>query len=234
MGYSLHPLHANPTRSVASSRPPQSPPPHTTHYPPPPQNIKIPLPTLSSRNFWIKKKDSIFTRWPEAWPLQTITTDKVAQAFVNCRISRFGAPNRITMGQGRQFEYFLIPQTYLDWTLRLHRQLNAVIMCHADSSWSYYKPYSTNCLSSHPRRFSSYLNLIGCQNSLWWTYATVWRAHFGNQLFWPTRWSFLFHHPAPSPHDNLPLPPNIEKQTRLTETRLVWLRCQPIDIVFKI
>ncbi|XP_063370343.1 uncharacterized protein LOC134658621 [Cydia amplana] len=94
-----------------------------------------------------------FTRWPEAYPLQDITADTCAAAFVGGWIARFGCPERITTDRGRQFESQLFKKisalmgsTHLTTTAyhpaanglveRLHRQLKAAIMCHATTQWT--------------------------------------------------------------------------------------------------
>jgi len=82
-----------------------------------------------------------------------ITTEAVAKAFVSVCIARFGCPQKITTDQGRQFEACLFKTldtifgSSLTWTTawhpasngmieRLHRQLKAVFMCHADEHWA--------------------------------------------------------------------------------------------------
>jgi len=45
-----------------------------------------------------------FTRWPEATPVQDLSTEKIAEAVVNTWVARFGALKTITTGQDTQFE----------------------------------------------------------------------------------------------------------------------------------
>ncbi|WP_431190247.1 integrase catalytic domain-containing protein, partial [Escherichia coli] len=45
-----------------------------------------------------------FSRWPEAVPLDNISAESVARAFVTHWVSRFGIPARITSDRGPQFE----------------------------------------------------------------------------------------------------------------------------------
>ena len=45
-----------------------------------------------------------FTRWPEAIPLTSSSTEEIAQALLNGWIARFGVPSKIVTDRGRQFE----------------------------------------------------------------------------------------------------------------------------------
>ena len=45
-----------------------------------------------------------FTHWPKAFPLNNITADSVAHAFMSGWISQFGTPSTITTDRGSQFE----------------------------------------------------------------------------------------------------------------------------------
>ena len=94
-----------------------------------------------------------YTRWPEALPLSDITAEEVAKAFVSVWIAHFGCTQQITTDQGQQFEARLfktlatITGSSLTRTAawhptsngmieRLHHQLKAAVMCHADEHWT--------------------------------------------------------------------------------------------------
>lgn len=93
-----------------------------------------------------------YTRWPEVWPINSITAEEIAFTFVNGWISRFGVPEIVTTDQGRQFEADLFRRLMQHcgtkrirttsyhpcangMVERLHRQLKAALMCHAET-WS--------------------------------------------------------------------------------------------------
>lgn len=62
-----------------------------------------PLPPSSGKQYLVTMIDRT-TRWPEAVPTSSITAESVASIFVGTWVARFGAPTRLTLDQGRQFE----------------------------------------------------------------------------------------------------------------------------------
>ena len=99
-----------------------------------------------------------YTRWPEAIPITDITSNTVAQAFIERWIAIYGTPTTITTDRGAQFESALF--TSLTRLLgcnrirttsyhpqanglveRFHRQLKAALKAHDDSTrWCEYLP----------------------------------------------------------------------------------------------
>ena len=107
-----------------------------------------PLPVSSGLRYCLTAVDR-FTLWPEALPLSEVTAEAVSNAFVSVWVSRIGSPHQLTTYQDRQFESRLvktlatITASSLSRTTawhpasnymieRLHRQLKAALMCHAD------------------------------------------------------------------------------------------------------
>lgn len=108
-----------------------------------------PLPFSNGFSYCLTAIDR-YTRWPEAWPMVTITAEEVSDKLVSGWIAHFGVPSIVTTDQGRQFESALF-RRLMDFcgakrirttsyhpcangmVERLHRQLKASLMCHADS-----------------------------------------------------------------------------------------------------
>jgi len=110
--------------------------------------LQGPLTVSSSFGYCLTAIDR-YTRCPDAFPLSDIPSEAVAKDFVSVWIARFGCPQQITTDQGRQFEARLFktlanrtgssltrttarhPNT--DGLIeRIHRQLKAALICHAD------------------------------------------------------------------------------------------------------
>jgi cleavage and polyadenylation specificity factor subunit 1 len=107
-----------------------------------------PLPVSSGSQYCLTAINR-YNRWPEALPLSDIT----AEAFISVWVYRFVCPQQITTVQGRQFEARLF-KTLATITgssktrttawhpasngmiERLHCQLKASFMYHADKHWS--------------------------------------------------------------------------------------------------
>ena len=67
-------------------------------------DIVGPLPETPRGNCYLLVMADYFTRWAEAFPLQSVTAEAVAIAVVNGWVSRFGAPEQLHSDQGPQFE----------------------------------------------------------------------------------------------------------------------------------
>ena len=111
-----------------------------------------PLPVSSGFQYCLTAINR-YIHWPEALPLSDITTEAVAKAFVSIWVAHFGCSQQITTNHCRQFEALLfktlatITRSSLTWTKawhpasngmikRLHCQLKATLMCHADGHWA--------------------------------------------------------------------------------------------------
>lgn len=114
-------------------------------------DIVGPLPMAGPYKYLLTAIDR-FSRWPEAWPLERITAEEVAETFFAGWIARYGAPLTVTTDQGRQFESQLFKAlgscvgfsrsrttSYHPCSNglieRFHRDLKAAIMCHTSRTW---------------------------------------------------------------------------------------------------
>ncbi|GFX08952.1 uncharacterized protein K02A2.6 [Trichonephila clavipes] len=110
-----------------------------------------PLPLAKSYRYCLTATDH-FSRWVEAWSMESITAEDVKQTLFADWISRFGSPQKITTDQGRQFESQLLKHLGMFTAFkrsrttsyhpcsngmieRVHRQLKASLMYHTDSAW---------------------------------------------------------------------------------------------------
>lgn len=111
-----------------------------------------PLPTSEGYYHCLTMIDR-FSRWPEAAPIKSTSTDEIVDAFMATWISRFGAPRTITTDRGTQFESAVFESfTRLLGCTRIrttayhpasngivecwHRSLKAAITCHGDQRWT--------------------------------------------------------------------------------------------------
>lgn len=140
-----------------------------------------------------------FTQWPEAFPISSITTESVAQAFISSWIARFGVSSTIIMDRSRRFESNLWkaltellgvkrarttayhPQSN-GMVERFHRQLKAALKAHPNpSAWVDFLP----------------LILLGIRTTLKEdTHSTVAEMVYGTTLRLPGEFSSL---PSTSP-----------------------------------
>jgi cleavage and polyadenylation specificity factor subunit 1 len=107
-----------------------------------------PLPVSSGPRYCLTAIDR-FTLWSEALPLSEVTVEAVSKAFVSVWVARIGSPQQITTDQDRQLEFRLVKTLATitgsslsrttawhpalnDMIERLHRQLKASLMYHAD------------------------------------------------------------------------------------------------------
>lgn len=66
-------------------------------------DIVGPLPTSDGYRYLLTMIDRA-SKWPEAYPIEDITAEKVAHTFYSGWVARFGCPAILTTDQGRQFE----------------------------------------------------------------------------------------------------------------------------------
>lgn len=112
-------------------------------------DIVGPLPVCNEYRYCLTAIDRV-SRWPEVWPMRSITAEEVAETFTREWISRYGVPTIITTDQGSQFESDLFHRLLLQFATkrirttsyhpcangmieRVHRQLKAALMCHKDT-----------------------------------------------------------------------------------------------------
>lgn len=115
-----------------------------------------PLPTSNNAKYLLTCIDR-FTRWPEAWPVDSMCAHTVASVLVSNWIARFGVPDIITTDQGRQFESELMKTLNTMFGIqhirsspyhpqangmveRFHRTLKAALTAHESPHWTQHLP----------------------------------------------------------------------------------------------
>ena len=138
-------VHVHTTTPIGHFRPPDSRFAHV-HV-----DLVGPLPSVQGHTHLLTCVDR-FTRWPEAIPLTSTTTEAVAQAFLSGWVARFGAPSALTSDRGAQFESALWQQLMKVLGIhrtrttayhpcsnglveRFHRQLKSSLMASSNSNW---------------------------------------------------------------------------------------------------
>ena len=116
-----------------------------------------PLPPSRGYNYLLTCVDR-FTRWPEAFPLTSITAEAVAHTFVSGWIVRFGVPSTIITDRGWQFESTLW-QTLMTFlvskrvrTTSYHPQANGMVE-------SFHRQLKS-ALKAHPQSWMDALPLV--------------------------------------------------------------------------
>lgn len=112
-----------------------------------------PLPPSNGKRYCLTIIDR-FTRWPEACPLENITSATAAEAIVSTWVARYGTPARITTDQGRQFESELFSN--LTRVLGIQR-------CRTTA----YHPQSNGCVERWHRSLKA--SLMATLNNEAWT-----------------------------------------------------------------
>lgn len=94
-----------------------------------------------------------FSRWPEAFPIESITTDSIVEAFYSGWIARYGCPSKLITDRGSQFTSTSFKEMatlfgikHVNTTAyhpqsngmveRMHRTLKTGLACKNNASWT--------------------------------------------------------------------------------------------------